>query len=80
MQFIDALINGNLEAIRQCPKADLHNHFVLGGSRKYLLEHSGRDIRPITKQLNSMDEMHAWNAENLGNFFDSNTNVCASLK
>ncbi len=41
----------------------MHNHFVLGGSRKYLFEHSGLDIRPITKPLNSMDEMHAWNAE-----------------
>ncbi len=71
MQFTDALIDGDIEAIRKCPKADLHNHFVLGGSRKYLLEHSGRDIRPITKPLNSMDEMHAWNAENIGNFFDT---------
>lgn len=71
MQFTEALINGNIEAIRQCPKADLHNHFVLGGSRKYLLEHSGRDIRPITKPLNSMDEMHAWNTENIGDFFDT---------
>ena len=71
MTFTDALINGDIEAIRKCPKADLHNHFVLGGSRRYLLEHSGRDIRPITEPLNSMDEMHAWNAENIGNFFDT---------
>lgn len=71
MQFTDALIDGDIEAIRKCHKADLHNHFVLGGSRKYLLEHSGRDIRPITKPLNSMDEMHAWNAENIGNYFET---------
>ncbi len=71
MTFTDALINGDIEAIRKCPKADLHNHFVLGGSRRYLLEHSGRDIRPITEPLNSMDEMHAWNAENIGSFFDT---------
>ena len=71
MNFTDALGNGDLESIRKCPKADLHNHFVLGGSRKYLLENSGRDIRPITKPLNSMDEMHAWNAANIGNFFDT---------
>ena len=71
MDFVEAIKKENIEAIRKCPKADLHNHFVLGGSRKYLLEHSGRDIRPITKPINSMDEMHAWNAENIGNFFDT---------
>ena len=71
MDFVEAIKKENIEAIRKCPKADLHNHFVLGGSRKYLLEHSGRDIRPITKPLNSMDEMHAWNAVNIGNFFDT---------
>lgn len=32
MEFVDALIQENLEAIRRCPKSDLHNHFVLGGS------------------------------------------------
>ena len=71
MNFIDALEQGRLDSIRKCPKADLHNHFVLGGSRKYLLEHSGHDIRPITEPLNSMDEMHAWNAANIGNIFDT---------
>ena len=71
MDFIEALKIGDMEAIRRCPKADLHNHFVLGGSRKYLLEHSGRDIPPITETLNSMDEMHAWNGANIGNFFDT---------
>ena len=71
IDFIEALKKGNIETIRKFPKADLYNHFVLGGSRKYLLEHSGRDIRPITEPLNSMDEMHAWNGANIGNFFDT---------
>ncbi len=71
MEFIEALKQENLEAIRRCPKADLHNHFVLGGSRKYLKEHSGRDIQPITTPLSSMDEMHAWNAQNIGDYFNS---------
>ena len=47
MEFVDALIQENLEAIRRCPKSDLHNHFVLGGSRHFLREYSGRDILPI---------------------------------
>lgn len=71
MDFINALKQANLDAIRSCPKADFHNHFVLGGSRKYLIEHSGRDIKPITEPLHSMDEMHAWNAENIGDYFNS---------
>ncbi|MCR4757997.1 MAG: adenosine deaminase [Butyrivibrio sp.] len=71
MDFVEALKQGNLEAIRECPKADLHNHFVLGGSRRFLLERTGRDIQPITNPLNSMDEMHAWNAENIGDYFNS---------
>ena len=71
MNFTDALEQGNLKAIRECPKADLHNHFVLGGSRKYLKEQTGRDIRPITEPLHSMNDMHAWNGQNIGNYFDS---------
>ena len=57
MEFVDALIQENLEAIRRCPKSDLHNHFVLGGSRHFLREYSGRDILPIKHPLHSMDEM-----------------------
>ena len=33
MTFIEALKSKDLEAIRNFPKADLHNHFVLGGNR-----------------------------------------------
>ena len=55
MEFIKALTEGDLAAVRKVPKADLHNHFVLGGSRKYLLEHTGKDIQPIQKPLHSMD-------------------------
>ena len=35
MTFIEALNSQDLEKIRKFPKADLHNHFVLGGSREY---------------------------------------------
>ena len=69
--FITALEQGNTEALRKFPKADLHNHFVLGGSREFLLKATGKDIRPIKVPLNSMDEMHAWNADNIGDFFDN---------
>ncbi len=71
MDFTDALRTGDLEAVRAFPKADLHNHFVLGGSRTFLREHSGRDIHAIKKPIHSMKEMHAWNAQNLGDCFET---------
>ncbi len=71
MEFTEALMRGDLAAVRKCPKADLHNHFVLGGSRQYLHEHCGKDIQPIHAPLHSMDEMHTWNSQNLGNVFDT---------
>ena len=70
-EFISALIQRDLEAVRRCPKADLHNHFVLGGSRRFLLEHTGKDIQPIREPIRSMDEMHAWTARNLGGLSDT---------
>lgn len=32
--FIEALVNKDLAALRKVPKADLHNHFSLGGNRE----------------------------------------------
>ena len=71
MGFTDALIQGDLEAVRRYPKADLHDHFVLGGSRRYLRDHAGKDIRPIDAPIRSMDEMHAWAARNLAGLSDT---------
>ena len=71
MEFLEALIRSDLAAVRRCPKSDLHNHFVLGGSRQYLREHTGKSILPITTPIHTMDEMHKWNSENLENTFDT---------
>lgn len=71
MEFTEALIRSDLAAVRRCPKSDLHNHFVLGGSRQYLSEHTGKSIQPIQKPLHSMDEMHKWNSESIGNTFET---------
>lgn len=69
--FITALEQKDLATLRQIPKADLHVHFVLGGSRRYLRQITGRDIAPLTRPLASMDEMHAWNQKHLGPAFDT---------
>ena len=71
MTFIEALKSGNLDAIRSFPKADLHNHFVLGGNREYLFKKSGYRIEHISKPLKSMREMDAWSAKYIGNRFNS---------
>lgn len=62
-RFADAIKQRNLEKIRTFPKSDLHNHFVLGGSRQYLRKRTGLKIEPVKIPLSSMEEMHAWNRE-----------------
>jgi len=71
MTFTDALKSADLSAIRSFPKADLHNHFVLGGNREYIFEKTGYEIDPISKPLTSMNEMDAWSAKFIGNRFNS---------
>ncbi len=70
-KFIWALENNDIETIRQIPKSDLHNHFVLGGSRAYIKSRTGFDIWPITKPLFTMDQMHNWSDKNMGARFDT---------
>lgn len=69
--FIKAIRDGNLDAVRQIPKSDLHNHFVLGGSRDYLFKKTGYDIKPVCSPLNSISDMNAWNARHIGHRFNS---------
>ena len=71
MTFTEALKSGKIENIRKYPKADLHNHFVLGGSREYIFNQSGYQIDPITKPMNSMSEMDAWSGKYIGDHFNS---------
>jgi len=67
--FQTALEHGDLEAIRACPKSDLHVHAIMGGNRDFLRERTGRDIAPLQGVLRSMDEMHVWASNNLGDVF-----------
>ena len=69
--FIEAIKNGNLDLIRSVPKSDLHNHFVLGGCREYILSKTGYVIEPISRPLESMNEMDAWSTQYIGNRFNS---------
>jgi adenosine deaminase len=67
--FQTALEHGDLEAIRACPKSDLHVHAIMGGNREFLRERTGRDIAPLQGVLRSMDEMHVWARDNVGDVF-----------
>lgn len=65
MSFSDALLRGDLQAVRACPKADLHTHGWANSDRSYVFEKTGRDIVPVASPLASMDAMHAWAQANI---------------
>ena len=71
MTFAEALKSESLENIRRFPKSDLHNHFVLGGSREYIFRKTGYKIEPVTQALNTMSEMDAWSGKYIGSRFNS---------
>jgi adenosine deaminase len=65
--FQQALKAGDLQAIRKCPKADLHNHGWAGAEPAAVGAIIGGSFAPIDHRLNSMDEMHDWSGEHFGN-------------
>src|ERR1700729_2280283 len=67
--FQTALEAGDLDAIRACPKSDLHVHAIMGGNRDFLRERTGRDVAPLEGVLDSMAEMHAWVNDNVADLF-----------
>ena len=69
--FTCALERKNLEELRKYPKADLHNHFVLGGSRRFIYQVTGRKIEPLMHPLSSMNEMDQWSQKYIGQFFNN---------
>ena len=68
--FASAIARGDLEAIRACPKADLHTHQCAKADRAYVREKTGRDVVPVTTPLSSMEDMHAWVKANIGDLFE----------
>ncbi len=69
--FVEALENNDLKSIRKISKADLHNHFVLGGNRNYIFDNKNFLINPIESPLSSMDMMNEWSQKNIDSHFDS---------
>lgn len=71
MNFEEAIKSENIDNIRSFPKADLHNHFVLGGSRDFIKAATDHEITPISAPLASMSEMDAWSSKYIGTRFNS---------
>ena len=69
--FQSALANEDLQAIRRCPKSDLHNHFMMGGDRRFVLKRTQRRVAPLKQKLRSIAEMHQWVQRNIGDIFDT---------
>ncbi|TWH81689.1 adenosine deaminase [Sedimentibacter saalensis] len=70
-KFIKSLKNHDLYNLRMIPKSDLHNHFVLGGSREYIQLQTSIEIPFIKEVLSSMQDMHKWNDTNIGTRFNT---------
>lgn len=68
-KFISFLKSKDLNAIKTIPKADLHNHFSLGGNREYIKMVTGTDIPYFDGVLSSMEDMDSWNNKYIGEKF-----------
>ena len=65
-EFQQALKAEDLDAIRRCPKTDLHNHGWMGADPTSAAAILGPKYAPLDHRLTSMDEMHAWASQNIG--------------
>jgi adenosine deaminase len=70
-KFIEALKKHDIDKLRTIPKSDLHNHFVLGGSRDYIRLQTGIEIPFLKGVLSSMQDMHEWNNMYIGERFNT---------
>jgi adenosine deaminase len=65
-EFQKALKAEDLDAVRRCPKTDLHNHGWAGADPASVGEILGMRVAPLDHKLTSMDEMHAWAGQHFG--------------
>lgn len=70
-KFIEGLKEHSIDKLRTIPKSDLHNHFVLGGSREYIHHKIGIEIPFLKGILSTMQDMHDWNNTYIGERFNT---------
>lgn len=68
--FEDGLLLGDINLLRKIPKADLHNHFYLGGNRAYIYGKTDVNIPLLNNKLLDMNEMHSWINKNVESVLD----------
>mgnify|MGYP001047058035 CR=1 FL=1 len=59
-EFINALVNGDLETIRTIEKSDLHNHGTRGGNRRTIEKWAKFKIEPPSAKFSNLTEMQDW--------------------
>ncbi|MBM7616421.1 amidohydrolase family protein [Alkaliphilus hydrothermalis] len=65
-RFIEGLKQNDINILKTVPKADLHNHYPLGGNKEFIHKQTGKLINPVNGKLLSMGDMHKWVNENIG--------------
>ncbi|MEI7663607.1 MAG: adenosine deaminase, partial [Bacteroidota bacterium] len=58
--FRDALENNSLAALRAFPKADLHNHCLLGGNRQVIEKHFGKKLEKFSTAGDGIAGLNSW--------------------
>ena len=61
--FVSALLSSDLQLIRGVPKADLHNHLLLGMKVDRISGLSGRRIKPFQYNGNGIQDINNWISE-----------------
>ena len=59
-EFHSGLTKGDISLIRSVPKADLHNHCLLGVRLEKMREISGLDIQPFQYKGNGIKDINQW--------------------
>jgi adenosine deaminase len=77
-KFISALQSGDLQALREVPKADLHNH--TGCSRVIFQKLTGVNVPPLDHKLHSIQEMEQWVHKNIGSVTDTTEGRVSSFE
>jgi adenosine deaminase len=60
----------NLRFFRGLPKSDLHNHCLLGGSRKVIEKHLGRKLAPFRADRSGVAALNHWIVTEFRPFFE----------
>ena len=70
MTFPDIIRSHNLAAIRRIPKADLHNHCLLGGKRSVIETYYGKKLAKFNASKTGIGDLNRWIGQVYRPFFE----------